>query len=321
MYRTRIRATLTCIALLTACGDNRSPCDYTETDDADNATTGETTNLSVGTDTIHVCGGFDQGHFTSATTSADDDRYRISVTVATPLLVDVTVPDGLDVLTGVTVRFYATTGDLVSEAKPAFSDHAAFLVTLQPGDYDMELSADAAGELQGDPIDYRVRVAPMPACDESTNAATYTEKTADNDAVAVDFTKDPSFTAMASSPEASSLTVSPGNNASIVGSIDTTVHSDQYLDRDTYTFTTGDRENEIAIRLSWDGSSSDLDYIVFEADTMLPIVASNLASDTGPELQMFSVKPNTTYWLWVGGFQGSSATMYRADVCGWQFYY
>ena len=320
MYRTRIRALLITV-LLAACGDNGSPCDYNETDDAGNATTGETTNLSAGSDTIHVCGGFDQGHFTAATSSADDDRYRITVTAATPLLVDLSVPDGLDVLSGVTVRFYSTTGDLVTEAKPAFSDHGAFLVTLQPADYDLEISADAAGELQGDPIAYRIRIAPMPECAQSTNAASYTEKGDDNDAVAVDFTKDPSFTAMSSSPETSSLTVKPGENVSITGAIDVTAHSDQYLDRDTYTFTTGERENEIAIRLSWDGSSSDLDYIVFEADTMLPIVASNLASDTGPELQMFSVKPNTTYWLWVGGFQGSMATTYRADVCGWQFCY
>ena len=90
--------------LVAACGDNSSPCDYTEANDATNATTAEMTGLTVGSGASHICGAFDQLHFTSATQSADDDRYRISVTGTTPLLIDVYVGDGLQVLSGVTVR-------------------------------------------------------------------------------------------------------------------------------------------------------------------------------------------------------------------------
>ena len=312
---------------LFACGDNASPCDYTEAADATNDTTAETTGLSVGTGASHICGAFDQLHFTSTTQSADDDRYRITVTVATPLLIDVFVGDGVEILTGVTVRFFDTSPlpVLLAEAKPSITDHGAFIVTLPPGDYDMAIVGDAIGELQGDPIQYRVRMSPMPACDATTGAANYTEKNdvgGANDTVAVDFTKDPSFTAMAStSPEATSLSIDPGNSAAIAGAIDTNARSDQYLDRDTYEITTGEDSNELAVRLEWDGAASDLDYLVFEASTMSPVVASNLSSNSGPELQMFAVKPSTKYWLWVGGFQGSMATNYRATVCANRWFY
>jgi len=327
-YGTRIRSTLTSIAILlplfAACGDNGSPCDYTETADPTNDSTAEMTGITVGDHAAHICGGFDQGHFSSPIQSADDDRYRVTVTAATPILIDVLVDDGLSILDGVTIRFFDPTGVLVAQAKPAFADHAAFLATLPAGDYDLVMSADAPGMLQGDSIKYRVRLATMPACDASTDPANYVEKTdgGANDAVAVDFTKDPSFTAMTSSaPESTGLGIDPGNNSSITGAIDTTAHTDQYLDRDTYEFTTGGDTNEVGVRLEWDGTSSDLDYIVFEQGTMLPIVASNVSSPTGPELQMFAVKPSTKYWLWVGGFAGSMATSYRATVCGQRFFY
>lgn len=313
--------------LFAACGDNGSPCDYTEVDDVANGTTAEITGLSVGTGASHICGAFDQLHFSSATQSADDDRYRVSVTVATPLLIDVYVGDGLQILSGVTVRFFdtSTLPVLIAEAKPSITDHGAFIVTLPVGDYDMVVVGDAIGELQGDPIPYRVRMSPMPSCDAATGAANYVETNdvgGANDTVAVDFTKDPSFTAMTStSPEATSLSIDPGNSASITGALDTRARTDQYLDRDTYEITTGDDANELAVRLEWDGASSDLDYLVFEASTMLPVVASNVSSNTGPELQMFAVKPSTKYWLWVGGFQGSTAATYRATVCANRWFY
>ncbi|MEO8844255.1 MAG: hypothetical protein ABI591_25505 [Kofleriaceae bacterium] len=285
------------------------------------------TGLSVGTGASHICGAFDQLHFTSTTQSADDDRYRITVTVATPLLVDVFVGNGVEILSGVTVRFFdtSTLPVLLAEAKPAMTDHGAFIVTLPAGDYDMVVVGDANGELQGDSIPYRVRISPMPACDATTGAASYTETNdvgGANDTVAVDFTKDPSFTAMASTaPEVTSLSIDPGASVSITGALDTQARTDQYLDRDTYEITTGEDSNELAVRLDWDGAASDLDYLVFEASTMLPVVASNVSSNTGPELQMFAVKPSTKYWLWIGGFEGSMAATYRATVCGNRWFY
>jgi hypothetical protein len=319
------------------CGDDASnvdafvaPCNYTELTDATNDMMPEATGLSAGTTETEVCGQFDLGHFTAATQSADDDIYRVSVTVATPLLVDVFAGPGVETLAGVTVRFFDTSTQpaLVAEAKPTLTDHGAFLVTLAPGDYDMKVSADATAQVAV-AIPYRIRLTPMPRCDAGTvgtgsgsAAGTYAETAGDNDTVAVDFTKDPSFTPIASStPEPTKLKIDPDKFYSISGAIDATAQSDQYLDRDTFEITTGDVENELAVRLDWDGASSDLDYIVFDAATMTPIVASNLTSNTGPELQMFAVAPATKYWLWIGGFQGSSATTYHANVCGSRWLY
>jgi hypothetical protein len=322
------------------CGDDAShvdalyiaPCDYTELTDATNDTMAEATGLSAGTVATQVCGQFDPGHFTATTQSADDDLYGVTVTVATPLLIDVFGGPGVETLTGVTVRFFDTSPHpvLLAEAKPTLADHGAFLVTVPAGNYNMMVSADATAQVAV-AIPYRVRLSPMPPCDaglgsgSGSASAVYAEANdvnGANDTVAVDFTKDPSFTPIASSmPEVTNLTIEPSKFVSISGAIDATPRSDQYLDRDTYEITTGMLENQLAVRLDWDGAASDLDYIVFDALTMTPIVASNLTSNTGPELQMFAVVPATKYWLWIGGFQGSAATTYHANVCGSRWFY
>jgi hypothetical protein len=329
--RTLAPTLLALVPAIAACGDNSSPCDFTEASDATNATVAEITGLVLGDRVQHVCGGFDAQHFTSATKSADDDRYRLSVgPAAAPLLVDVWVGDGLAVLAGVTVRVFdtAATPRLIAEVTPkidAVTSHGAFLVALEQGDYEVVVSADADGMIAGDAIAYRLRFAPMPSCDATTAAANYTEASASseaNDTIAVDYTKDPQFAAIpATHPEASGLGIVAGHSYAIVGAIDDQPRSDLYLDRDTYELTTGDTTNELAIRLGWDGVTSDLDYLVFEAATMVPVVASNLSTTTGPELAMFGVKPSTKYWLWIGGFAGSTATTYRATICGQHYFY
>ncbi|HET9991973.1 MAG TPA: hypothetical protein VFQ65_25765 [Kofleriaceae bacterium] len=330
MYGTRIRALVPFfLALAIGCGDNASPCSYTETSDGTNDVMSETTGLTLDGHAHEVCGNFDPNHFTDTLRSADDDRYRVTVSAATPVLIDVIVGDGVDVLTGVTIRFWSLDAQpqLVGIATydPTLAGHGAFIITLPPADYDMVVSADAVGALQGDPITYRVRFATMPACDETTDTASHTETNdtaGANDTVGVDFTKDPSFTAMsASAPEATSLGIEAGNSYSIAGMLDDTPRADQYLDRDTYEFTTDDSSNELAVRVTWPSTTSDVDFIIFEADSMKPVVASNLSSDTGPELAMFAVKPSTKYWLWIGDFIGSTATSYRATVCGNHFFY
>ncbi|HEY0251468.1 MAG TPA: hypothetical protein VGC41_08065, partial [Kofleriaceae bacterium] len=276
------------VLLVAACGENGSPCNYTESADQTNGTTAEMTGLTHG----EVCGTFSANPYDAPLQSADDDRYRITVTDSTPVLVDVSVGSGLEVLAGVTVRVYDMAGTIMAQARPAFSDHGAFSILLAPGDYDFMISADATGAIDGT-IDYRVRFQQMPACDAATGDASYNESTASNGTVNVDFSKDPSFTMdQSSTPDVTGLSVSPGDHESIAGTLDTTEQTDQYADRDTYEITTGGDTNELAIRLDWDGAA-DVDYILFEADTMLPVIAANASSDTGPEVQMFAVKPNT----------------------------
>jgi hypothetical protein len=51
------------------------------------------------------------------------------------------------------------------------------------------------------------------------------------------------------------------------------------------------------------------------------VIASNTTSTTSGELAEFGVMPSSTYWLWIGAFQGSTATPYTATVCGQHFFY
>lgn len=303
--------------------DAPPPCNYTEVSDATNDVTAETTGFTLGGAAQAICGNFDPSHFNATLHSADDDRYRVTTSGTSPLVVDLTLADP-SMLTGATIRFWSVDAQpqLVGIATydPTLSDHGAFIITLPAASYDVVVSADAAAALQGPPVGYRLQFAPMPACDETADPPAYSEANdagGANDTVAVDFSKDPSFTLIPSTaPEVTALEVAPGQSSAIAGMLDTTAHTDQYLDRDTYEVTTSDSTNELAVRVTWPSTTSDVDYVIFEAATMKPVVASNLSSDTGPELAMFGVKPSTKYWLWVGDFTGSTATSYRATVCG-----
>jgi len=335
MYRTRIRALLLIVlATAASCGDNIVPpipvdaatvCNYTETSDSTNDVMAEATGLTLGGLPQAICGDFEPNHFNSTLHSADDDRYRVSVSAATPTLIELMMRDASHVLSGATIRFWTIDAQpqLVGIATydPSLADHGAFIITLPAGNYDMVVSGDASSAITGSAIYYRVRFEAMPACDETTDPPTYAEAndaSGANDTVAVDFSKDPSFTPIAgTSPEASSITADTKHSYSIAGTLDNlTARADQYLDRDAYQFTTDETSNEVAVRVTWPSTTSDVDYIVFEAATMKPVVASNLSSDTGPELAMFAVKPSTSYLLWIGNFTGSAPTTYRATVCG-----
>lgn len=300
------------------------PCDYAEHDDLGNGSAAETTTVDVGGRAIHVCGALDGGHYDQLLGSIDDDAYRITVDVSGPMLVQILGAD-LAVLDDVVVRFFdtATHPRLVGQGRfdPARAAHGAFLVDLDPGTYDMIVTARAGGDVTG-ALDYRIRLSAMPACAPISDPVDHVEGTGDNDAVAVDFSHDPSFAMMAgSAPEPTGLEIVAGEHYLIEGGITADPHPDEYLDRDTYELVTSDSANELAIRLDWDSDGSDLDYIVFEDGVTTPVVTSNLASTTSRELAMFPVKPGTRYWLWVGGFRGSNATVYRATVCGSRVFY
>jgi hypothetical protein len=335
-YRVRTRMKALSFALvgivvaLAACGDNASPCDYTETDDADNGSAAEMTNLTVTDHQEHVCGAFDGGHQNTALGIVDVDTYSVDIETEmamNPVLVDIVGEAGVDQLHDIAIQFLTTdatpTIAAVGQWDPALSDHGAYVAPLPPGTYNMQVILYDTGALSGS-IGYRVRLAPMPACAALTSP-TYTETSdATNGVIAVDYTKDPSFSLITgNTAENSNISVNAGNYYMIAGSASSssTTPSDQYLDRDTYAFTTDDNTNELAIRLDWDGTTSDLDYIVFEASTLTPVVASNTTSDMAGELAEFGVMPSSSYWLWIGAFNGSTATTYRATVCGQHFFY
>lgn len=314
------------VGLLAACGDNASPCDYTEADDGSNDLTAEMTGVTITDHQQHICGAFDGGHQNTALGIIDTDTYQVDVETAVPLLVEITGDDAsVKQLSDIAVQFLTLdtppTIVAVGHYNPALSDHGAYITPMVAGSYDMQVILYSASALSGS-IGYRVRLAPMPACAALTSP-TYTEASdATNGVVSVDYMNDPSFTMIAGdTPENSHINVGAGNSYMIAGSAGSTAGSDQYLDRDTYSFTTDDTTNELAVRLDWQGSASDLDYIVFEANSLTPVIGANTSSPSGPEIAEFGVMPNSTYWLWVGAFAGSTATPYTATVCGQHFFY
>jgi len=321
------------LGLLVACGDNALPCDYAEHDDVGNGTTAEASNVTAGDHAVRLCGAIDSGSGDPLLGSIDDDSYRVSVATPGPMLVNIYGADGVELLDEMSVRFFDTAANprLLGEGHfdPALAGHGAFIITLDAGDYDLVVSARAHGTLSV-PLDYRIRLAPMPACDAVTAPTDYTEaKDADangntgNDVVDVDFSASPSFTmsTTASVPEPTGLAIAAGEHYLIEGGASADARADEYLDRDTYELTTDDTTNELAIRLDWDSDGTDLDYILFEKDVMTPVVTANTTSTTRRELAMFAVKPSTTYWLWIGDFKGSQPSVYHATVCGNHFFF
>ena len=314
------------LALSAACGDNHA-CDWAETDDTANEMAPEMTSLALGETARNLCGAIDGGH--ASGDILDIDRYRVTVGGDGRLLVEIAGGDGAALLEGIEVRIFDTkpAPTLLGAGTydPKLAELGAFLADVTPGDYEVWVSARAAGALSG-AIDYRVRITADHTDDCVADPTAYAEAhdgadDSGNDAIAVDYAKPQSFTAMPGTPEPTGLVVAAASKLTIDGSSGTAPRMDQYLDRDTYALATDETTNELTVKLAW-MPGADLDYLVFEAGKMVPVGAGQLASTSASEVATFPVRPSTTYWLWVGRFAISNGqpAPYRATVCGGHFF-
>jgi len=338
-YRSaRMRITLSGFALLclvTAAYGSSDPeeespsCDYTEMNDGANGSAPETSGImmvgSDGNDGIReLCGAVDGGHYDSATHAIDVDRYRISTDGMADVIVRVFGLDGTDALgsSGLQVTIFDTQQNPVllfgGTHDASVADHAAFLAHLPAGDYDVVVTAKAAGDLSGGTIPYKIRFTPddPTRCPAITDSADYTESTGNDDVIAVSFGTDPQFSSMAGTAEDTGLTFDHDKKR-ISGSSDAGTATDDYIDRDTYAITTGDKTDELFLRLDWADAGTDLDFLVFEADTMT-YVGGGLLPNPKEEYTPVAVKPKTNYWVWVGAHAGSTVLPepYDLAVCG-----
>ena len=316
-----------------ACGGDDAPpgvtpsptCDFTESADMTNDATAETTNFTdVGTNGKTICGKIDSGHFDGDQT-IDSDTFQITVSGA-PILVHFAGGNGASDLADFNVRIKDTANTLIFDRSldPNASDHVAGLTNLPPADYIVTVTASGTADITSS-VDYKVQFLPDDPmrCPTSTAAADYTETndgadSTGNDAVAVTLANDPEFTMMAGTPEATGLTIAPTSKAHITGTSGNATSADDYLDRDSYSFTTGDSANEMSIRVSWMGTGLDLDYIVFEDGQLTPTEEAETADDSGAEFDTFALKADTKYTLWVGATKSSTGLPlpYDVSLCG-----
>ena len=133
-----------------------------------------------------------------------------------------------------------------------------------------------------------------------------------NDMVDVRFTSDPARELTASPDDQPDNATALPIGTAATGTRITGVHADvdavdEYRDRDTYLITTGPDTNELTVRLDWDDTASDHDFLVFNevvgGGTLLPEVAAGvLVGNAAPEFQTFTVEPNKNYWVWTGTY-------------------
>jgi hypothetical protein len=305
-------------------------CDYTEASDLTNDTlesagVAEDTGISF-VDRAVVCGTFDHTHFDGHIT-VDIDAYTITVGVTTDVLVRIKGQGaaaieyvGVDIYGG--AEFNTLVGMLTF-----YGNHGVTAVRLEPGTYEL-LAFALASEPITQPVDYRIEVvsdSPEVRCPEVTSGG-YTEandgpNNTGNDVIRLISGQPPSLTpATTDSPEPTGIVLASGLNIRITGNAADIANPDLYEDKDTYAFATGPGANEMTVRLTWSGTGSNLDFILFEAGDPQPIVRGNSTSQNGLELDTFAVKPSHDYWLLVGARAGTTVPVaYNATLCGASF--
>jgi hypothetical protein len=127
-------------------------------------------------------------------------------------------------------------------------------------------------------------------------------------------------------PEPSGVTVAAGERRRLrgnTGNVGVALMS-EYLDQDTFAFTTGPDVTRLAFFTAWAGTANDLDLILVPADTIDvdAIVGYGGAIGGSVERAGAVVEPDTTYWVWAGNYMGSTpgttGLRYNITVCGFE---
>ncbi|MBA2543253.1 MAG: hypothetical protein H0V17_26665 [Deltaproteobacteria bacterium] len=304
-------------------------CDYTEASDDTNddvpPATGsaEQTNLTFGQRAI-VCGSFASTHFDGDIT-VDIDSYRFTVASPTDVLLRLGGA-GLETVEFVGVDIYtgAALDQLVSTLT-FYGDHGVTATRLPAGSYSLTAFALASAAIPTT-LAYELQLSsdmPDTRCPSVTSGG-FAEaddggNNAGNDMVTIPSGAPPSLTGGNDSPEATGLSLDPDMSVRFTGELADVAVADQYEDKDTFLFITGESTNEVAVKLEWT-AAANLDYLLFEASSAEANTRAITAGNVGPEFKTVSVKPSTAYWLLVGAKVGSALpATYSASLCGAAF--
>jgi hypothetical protein len=305
------------------------PCGYTEKADGTNQATAEPTALTVGTTDHSLCGTINTGHFDGATNTVDTDTYRVTSDGGQSLVVRLFGAPGSELAGEFSVLIFDTAANPTLVAgganHPAIADHGTFAARLPAGTYDVVVAVHNPTALAA-AFAYKVELAPdaPTRCPAVTTAASYTEAAdgtgAGNDVVAVAFGSAPPYKLTASTTDAAEptgLTIGGVTPLRITGSSANVDAADDYMDRDTFLIQTGPNTNELTLRLDWAAAANDLDFVVFPADHV-EATGDGLLSEPREEYSVIPVKPSSSYWIWVGSHDGSTAlpATYDLSICG-----
>jgi hypothetical protein len=310
-------------------------CDYVEQQDATNDDIGsgtpETTNLTFTTsaDTV-LCGSIDASHFDGDIT-VDVDSYLVTLATDADVLVRMKGPGAEAIeFVGIDVRAGSATGALVGTLT-YYGDHGVTSVHLTAGTYDFEAFALNSAAITTSVAYTLAIVADNPAlrCPELTTGGfaealdTSGNMNAGNDVIRLASGMAPALTASGTdAPETTGLTLSPtAGDQRISGSAADIAAPDLYEDKDTYAFATSSMTNELTVRLAWTGTTTNLDFLLFEAGDPTPVLRAISTSTASPEARTFSIKPSSSYWLLVGAKAGTTGLpkAYAASLCPTHF--
>ncbi|MGE3457526.1 MAG: hypothetical protein AB7O24_20595 [Kofleriaceae bacterium] len=316
-------------------------CNYAELSDMTNddvtnmSGTPEVSGLSFSGTTTVFCGKINSDHFNSTNFAVDVDSFTVNLSAGS--LVMVTLQGtGIENIGIVTVSLANTNPEMGSATGTASGDHAVATGGLPAGNYTVTVVAANGAAIPAD-VDYKVKIIaddPDNRCTTATEAANFTEANDGggndgNDMVEVRYTNDPEMnrvlTAADDSAEPSNVTVASGMKYRLSGTSANVNAPDSYRDRDTYFFTTGATTTQMSVRVNWT-NTADFDYFLFPATSIttgeLPDIASGtIIEQDGAigEFATFAVKPNTSYWLWLGSYDDANVMLpatYDITMCG-----
>jgi hypothetical protein len=296
-------------------------CDYVEQDDLNNAFPEELARTVSGSFTI--CGQIDVGHYELDQDQAIDvDRFNLDFAERANVLVKLELEDQAPVSVETVFGGDGVYMDLIGQSGIIGRKlHSPGGVSFVVAAFDSEDATQA--------VPYRLKVSldtPAARCPAVTTAANYVEAldgaaNSANDVYQVD---DNGYVVATDSatdaPEATGITVASGAKYRITGSTADVQSTNGYLDPDTFVIHTGPTVNQITIRNDWSNVAWDFDFALMNAATE-DVVGGGFAYDNTGELLTFSVKPDTTYWLWNAGFQLGAPlpAAYSLSLCGETF--
>jgi hypothetical protein len=303
-------------------------CDYTEAHDTTNTmlSGAEPTALTIGSAPLHICGAIDTGHFDTSFDQVDGDFFVFMVPTDGDFLIHLTGP-GLALPKSTLMQVSKPGSFTVYGFGVVEGDHGTLATHLTAGSYAVAVGAINPQDLAAGG-DYTITIAhdtPDTRCPAKTGTPDHTEGTdgGANDVIDYDATNESSLSSSTTdAPEATGFTVAPATAFLITGTSENRNPGDDYMDRDTFAFTTGPDTTQMTVRLNWPATNADLDFRVYPMTTIAPssIVGGLDASTSQPELETFAVRPNTTYWLWVALEDGGTAPAdYSATLCGEAF--